>query len=135
MGPGRTWETEKPAWIVDVTKEPRFSRREAAAAAGLHAAFSFPMILDGDVVGVVEFFTSAVLEPDDSILRMFAALGRQLGAFVGRSRTQEQVERFFTMSQDLLCFAGFDGYFKRVNELVAARARLHAGRSCWRSRT
>ena len=66
-------------------------------------------------IGVVEFFTSAVLEPDDSILRMFAALGRQLGAFVGRSRTQEQVEGFFTMSQDLLCVAGFDGYFKRVN--------------------
>jgi PAS domain S-box-containing protein len=29
---------------------------------------------------------------------------------------QEQVEDFFTMSQDLLCFAGFDGYFKRVND-------------------
>ncbi len=115
VGPGRTWDTEKPAWIVDVTKETRFSRREAAAAAGLHSAFSFPMILSGDVIGVVEFFTSAVLEPDDSILRMFAALGRQLGAFVGRSRTQEQVEGFFTMSQDLLCVAGFDGYFKRVN--------------------
>jgi PAS domain S-box-containing protein len=115
VGPGRTWDTEKPAWIVDVTKEGRFSRREAAAAAGLHSAFSFPMILSGDVIGVVEFFTSAVLEPDDSILRMFAALGRQLGAFVGRSRTQEQVEGFFTMSQDLLCVAGFDGYFKRVN--------------------
>ena len=115
VGPGRTWDTEKPAWIVDVTKEPRFSRREAAAAAGLHSAFSFPMILSGEVIGVVEFFTSAVLEPDDSILRMFAALGRQLGAFVGRSRTQEQVEGFFTMSQDLLCVAGFDGYFKRVN--------------------
>ncbi len=115
VGPGRTWETERPAWIVDVTREARFSRRESAAAAGLHAAFSFPMILGGDVIGVVEFFTSAVLEPDASILRMFAALGRQLGAFVGRSRTQEQVEGFFTMSQDLLCFAGFDGYFKRVN--------------------
>jgi PAS domain S-box-containing protein len=116
VGPGRTWETEKPAWIVDVTTEERFSRRQSAAAAGLHSAFSFPMHLAGEVIGVVEFFTSAVLEPDDSILRMFAALGRQLGAFVGRSRTQEQVEGFFTMSQDLLCFAGFDGYFKRVND-------------------
>lgn len=115
-GPGRTWETEQPAWIVDVTEEEQFSRRKSAASAGLHSAFSFPMILAGEVIGVVEFFTSAMLEPDGSILRMFAALGRQLGAFVGRSRTQEQVEGFFTMSQDLLCFAGFDGYFKRVND-------------------
>ncbi len=115
MGPGRTWEMNAPAWIVDVTKEAKFSRRETALAAGMHSAFSFPMILDGDVVGVVEFFTSMVLEPDQAILKMFAALGQQLGAFVGRTRAQEQLERFFTMSGDLLCIATFDGFFTRVN--------------------
>jgi len=46
---------------------------------------------------------------------MFAALGRQLGEFVGRTRAQEQLERFFTMSGDLLCIASFEGYFTRVN--------------------
>jgi PAS domain S-box-containing protein len=116
VGPGRTWAMGTPAWIVDVTKAEHFSRRAGAEAAGLHAAFSFPMMLEGEVVGVVEFFTSTVLESDDTSLRMFAALGQQLGEFIGRSRTQEQFERFFTMSQDLLCIAGFDGYFKRVNE-------------------
>ena len=54
-------------------------------------------------IAPAEFFTSTVLECDDTILRMFAALGQQLGEFVGRTRTQEQIERFFTMSQDLLC--------------------------------
>jgi PAS domain S-box-containing protein len=115
VGPGRTWEIAAPTWIVDVTKESRFSRRETALAAGLHAAFSFPMVLDGDVVGVVEFFTLSVLEPDETMLKMFAALGQQLGAFIGRTRAQEQLERFFTMSGDLLCIANFDGYFTRVN--------------------
>src|SRR5205085_9265667 len=91
VGPGRTWELNAPTWIVDVTKEPKFSRRETALAAGLHAAFSFPMVLDGDVVGVVEFFTSMVLESDPAILKMFAALGQQLGAFIGRTRAQEQL--------------------------------------------
>jgi len=115
VGPGRTWELRGPAWIVDVTKEPKFSRRDTALAAGLHAAFSFPMLLDGEVVGVVEFFTQRVLESDPAILKMFAALGQQLGEFVGRTRAQEQLERFFTMSGDLLCIANFDGYFTRVN--------------------
>jgi PAS domain S-box-containing protein len=115
LGPGRTWEMSAPAWIVDVTQESKFSRRNTALAAGLHAAFSFPMLLDGEVVGVVEFFTSHVLEPDPAILKMFAALGQQLGAFVGRTRAQEQLERFFTMSGDLLCIATFEGYFTRVN--------------------
>src|SRR5215471_16669253 len=115
VGPGRTWEMRDAAWIVDVTREPKFSRRQSAALAGLHAAFSFPMLLDGEVVGVVEFFASLVLEPDPAILQMFAALGQQLGEFVGRTRAQEQLEHFFTMSGDLLCIASFDGYFSRVN--------------------
>ncbi len=116
VGPGRTWELVRPAWIVDVTKEAQFSRRASAADAGLRAAFSFPMLLDGEVVGVVEFFASRVLDSDAAILKMFAALGQQLGAFIGRTRAQEQLERFFTMSTDLLCIANFDGHFTRVNK-------------------
>jgi PAS domain S-box-containing protein len=116
VGPGRTWSMAKPNWISDVAKVPEFSRHAAARVAGLHAAFSLPMLLDNEVVGIVEFFTQAVLESDDRILRMFAALGQQLGEFIGRTRAQEQLERFFTMSGDMLCIAGFDGYFTRVNE-------------------
>src|ERR1043166_9036496 len=70
VGPGRTWDIGAPTWIVDTTKEPKFSRREAALAAGIHAAISFPMILDGDVVGVVEFFTLSILQPDQTMLKM-----------------------------------------------------------------
>jgi PAS domain S-box-containing protein len=32
-----------------------------------------------------------------------------------RRRAQEQLDHFFEVSVDLLCFAGFDGYFKRIN--------------------
>jgi PAS domain S-box-containing protein len=116
VGPGRTWALGRPNWISDVTTEPAFSRHTAAVTAGLHAAFSLPMMLDNDIVGVLEFFTRSILDSDDQILRMFDALGQQLGEFVGRTRAQEQLERFFMMSGDLLCIAGFDGYFTRVND-------------------
>jgi len=96
------------AWIVDVVKEPRFLAPGGAEAAGLHAAFSFPMFLEDEVVGVVEFFTSMVLEPDDTIFGCSPRSGSS-SARCRRTRAQEQVERFFTMSQDLLCIAGFDG--------------------------
>jgi PAS domain-containing protein len=32
-----------------------------------------------------------------------------------RRQAQEEIQRLFTFSQDLLCVAGFDGYFKRLN--------------------
>ena len=65
--PGRVWASAAPSWIPDVTLDPNFPRAPVATREGLHAAFGFPILLRGEVQGVLEFFSREIRKPDDDL--------------------------------------------------------------------
>jgi signal transduction protein with GAF and PtsI domain len=71
--PGRVWESASPAWIPDVVADTNFPRAPIAAREGLHAAFGFPILLRGQVFGVLEFFSREIREPDEHLLPMLTS--------------------------------------------------------------
>lgn len=86
--PGRIWASGVPAWINDVTQDQNFPRAPIAAREGLHSAFGFPIRLGEDVLGVIEFFSRQIRQPDDTFLQMVAVLGNQIGQFHERKQAE-----------------------------------------------
>ena len=88
---GAVWESGKPAWIPDVVSDPNFPRALVAAKDGLHAAFAFPVLREGEILGVIEFFSSGIRQPDEELLRVMSTIGTQIGQFIGPRKAEEGV--------------------------------------------
>ena len=89
--PGRVWEENRSVWIDDVTKEDSFPRASPAARDGLHSALAFPIRLGEEVLGVLEFFSHDIREPDEELLQMMTTIGSQIGQFVERKHVEAVV--------------------------------------------
>jgi two-component system, chemotaxis family, CheB/CheR fusion protein len=91
--PGRVWNSKKPTWVYDVTRDSNFPRAPYAAAADLHGGFAFPLFFQGEIDGIMELFSHNVVEPDDDLLQMVEALGSQIGLFIARGRIVQELQR------------------------------------------
>jgi PAS domain S-box-containing protein len=99
--PGRVWATGKSVWIADIVNDPGFLRSRAAEAAKerMHSAFAYPVMLNGEVLGVLTFFARDVREsttPD--VLQIFSSIGAQIAQFMERRRAEKSLkaEHHFT---------------------------------------
>jgi GAF domain-containing protein len=73
--PGKVWLSRKPRYISDLVREANFQRTPVAAPERLHEAFGFPILLGGEVLGVIEFFSREIRQPDQELLEMLATNG------------------------------------------------------------
>jgi PAS domain S-box-containing protein len=87
--PGRVWETEELVWLADVGRAANFPRAAVAARIGMRAAFAFPIVNDGGVIGVMEFFRREPGQPDQALVPVMTLIGGQIGDYFERRRTAE----------------------------------------------
>jgi PAS domain S-box-containing protein len=92
---GRVWSSGCSAWVSDLTTEPEGSIVRAALAmrSGLRCEFCVPLIASemGPTLGVMTFLSREPLLCDEALLQAMTTLGRQIGLFAERRRTQAEL--------------------------------------------
>src|SRR6266498_22877 len=94
--PGRIWAWGAPVWIPDVLEDANFPRAAAAESAGLRGAFGFPIRVGPEVLGIIEFFSREIRQPDEELLRVVTSLGGQIGQFKERTRAEKELEHLLS---------------------------------------
>ncbi|HEY3364660.1 MAG TPA: GAF domain-containing protein [Symbiobacteriaceae bacterium] len=90
---GHAWTTGEADWSADVSTDERFQRTPLAVREGLRGAVFIPVLLDGEVAGVMEFFSREIRQPDDEILKLMSGIGSQIGQFLARKRSEAEREQ------------------------------------------
>ena len=90
--PGQVLRSASPAWAnAGAPNAGDYPRMPLLVQLGLSSLFAFPVVIGHEVVAVLEFFSRELQTPDDSMLRLMAQIGTQLGRVIERRRSQERL--------------------------------------------
>jgi PAS domain S-box-containing protein len=98
--PGRAWDSGQPAWVP----EAPFPSSVAAQRTGPCGALAFPLGNNGNVLGVIEFFSPEFQQPQEAVLAMLASIGIQVGQFIERRQAELVMhtrEREFQLAREI----------------------------------
>ena len=100
--PGRVLLSKQPVWLEDATLDPNFPRAESAVESGLKAALAVPILADGEIVAVIEFFLHEQRTEDERLVKVIAAVAAQLGLVLERKRVEGLLEERQHLLQKIL---------------------------------
>jgi PAS domain S-box-containing protein len=117
--PGITWETGETQFWRDLKNHEDFIRKNAAATSEIKTAYGIPVHFNNEVTAVLLLGVS----DDQQNMRYYTPLlehvANDLGTELHRKKTEEQLDRIFSFSPDIICVAGMDGYFKQINPAMS----------------
>ena len=91
--PGNVWSSRRPLWRARIEPNPACSWSLEALDAGLRSGGAFPIVVRGEVAGVLEVFSREYQDEDSRLTDTLASLGGQIGQFLERSEQQQRIRR------------------------------------------
>ncbi len=91
--PGIVWTGGEMLWKGDLRQAGKCRRSAVAADAGFRSTLGYPILAEGEVVGVFELFTPSSETPCENMLETLGNIAAQIGHFVQRQRAEQALRR------------------------------------------
>lgn len=91
--PGIAAETGKLKWMTELQSNPEFIRSSGECDLGLRSGFAFPVMVDGLVVSLLEFYTDKAIEENESDNNLMAEVAEELAKIYERMRISKELEQ------------------------------------------
>jgi diguanylate cyclase (GGDEF)-like protein/PAS domain S-box-containing protein len=135
----------KPMWFANLL-EVDTTWRQRVERTGEKATFSFPVLVDAKVIGVLAFSSREIREPDERLLQTVRVIGEQVGQFMQRKQAEQEMrasEARFRALTDLssdwyweigpdFCFTRIEGRHVEGGESLASESVL--GKRRWETK-
>lgn len=110
--PGQIWQQGESAWIANLAEAANFPRRAIALEVDLHSVFGFPVSIHHEILGVIECFSSRYQEPDADLLNLMGAIGSQIGQFLDRKQTEEELQVSQSLFENFMNYSPVNAFIK-----------------------
>jgi PAS domain S-box-containing protein len=129
--PGQVWQTESPKiislrTISELHHEPNTSRSELLRQTHLHGGMAFPLIISGELVGVLEFLSSAKLIFSPAHLNELNGITIRIGHLLAQRQSENSLKELWHFHREQLqavekssglCMTDTDGTITYANDL------------------
>ena len=89
---GQAWQSRDLVFVPDLGEMAGCSRAPSAKRNGLKSGVCFPIVLDGRVIGTMDFFTREEIRPSAARLDTLRSVGRQVSSAVERVNRQAKID-------------------------------------------
>ncbi len=97
---GRAWKTRDLFFVQDLGDMKDCCRAPAAQRAGVKSGVCFPIILDGQVQGTMDFFALETLELSEERLSVLRSVGKLVSSALERQRSSDEAVRVRNMMEN-----------------------------------
>ena len=116
------WVDQQATWISNLHTDRPFRRKASVLKLGWKSCYGFPIVIDGETVGIIEFFGPDVREADEALVQVTRSIGSQIAQFIKRKQAEDRVT-FLAQFDTLTNLPNRFLFTDRLNQMIVQSRR------------